>query len=238
VSRVRTWVLLSLLAAGVVLVGGWALVVAPVRAEAASLREQVVAQEAGNSVAETRLQSLQEKAEKLPEQEAELAEVSKKIPSDGALPDLIRALTAAAASTGIELVGVTPGTAAPLEQAAPPVPVDAAASPTAAAPVAPAAATVSAVPVSLSVTGTYYDVEAFLSALEDLPRAYRVTGLSLAPGGNPNARTAGTVLTGTISGFVYLHGAAAPVTAGSTPTTGSLPATPALGSEQPPSGSS
>lgn len=251
-TRLRQWVLLSVLAAAAVLAGGWVLLVSPEKAAAAALRDEVASQEQLNAQASTRLQVLRDKAKGLPQQEAELAEVTAKIPERVGLPDLIRALTAAARDSGVDLVTVTPGTATALTDAA------AAAAGTAAAPTdgsaaapaagaaapttptttttAPAGDGVSAVPLSLVVNGTFYDTEEFVARLEELPRALRITSLALAPTQTSTTTSTSGVLGSTITGVVYVRGAA-PAGAAPAAGTGTVPA-PVVTTEQPPAGAS
>jgi Tfp pilus assembly protein PilO len=189
VAKVQQWVVGAAVAAVALLAAGWFLLVAPERAEAVQLREQTALQEANNAQLETALAVLRGKAATLVDQQAELDQLSRRIPDSPALPDLLRALSSTAASAGVELLSVTPAAPAAPEPAAPaavPAPADPAAAAVVAAPVAPAPTTggVSAIEVQLVVVGDFHAVEHFLALLEELPRALRVTGLSLDPGVN------------------------------------------------------
>lgn len=188
----KQWVALAVLASLVVLTGGWYLLVAPTRSEAAELREQASLQEAANAQLETSLEVLRDRSERLPEKRAELAEAAVRIPAGPALPELLRALEGAAASAGVELSSVTPTAPSPVvvEAPVPAAPVDPAAAPAEpAAPApppapAPAPTGLSAIDVTLAVVGDFYAVEQFVVLLEELPRALRVTGLTMEPGGS------------------------------------------------------
>ena len=111
----------------------------------------------------------------------------------------------------------------------------AAAAPGAAAPagapaVAGAAGSLASIPLAINVVGGYFEVQQFMSGLEGLSRALRVTNLTLAPGANPVAKTKndtkvedGRSLTATITGQVYMAaGATAP--AATTPVAPAAPA--------------
>ncbi len=216
-DKTKQWVACAVLLALVLLTGGWFLVVAPERGEAVELREQVAVQEGTNAQLATSLEVLRDKSQGLDEKKAEVAEVARRIPAEPALPDLLRALAATASSAGVELTSVTPTTPSSVAPAA-----DAAAAPAApaapadpaAAPAAPAAPTtgLSAIEVTMVVVGDFYDVEQFLVLLEELPRALRVTGLSMDPGVNaldPDPATAAAAKEGrsvqaTVTGLVYL----------------------------------
>lgn len=227
-DKIKQWVALTVLAALAVLAGGWFLLVSPKRGEAADLRAQTATQQATNATLRTELQVLQAQAKELPKEQADLARVAAKIPEHPALPALIRALTAASTSAGVDFVSLTPGTPAPLVVAAPtPVaPPPGAAAPaapatpgaTAAAAPAPAGGTLTAIPVTITVVGDFFQVEQFVAALESLPRALRVSGVAVTPGLSPTAQKSsgapldGRSLTSTITGQVFLAAGAAPVT--------------------------
>jgi hypothetical protein len=222
VDKTKQWVALAALAALVVLSGGWFLVVAPTRGEAAELHEQAELQDVSNAQLATALDVLRGKAEQLPEKEAELAEAARRIPSGPELPDLLRALAAAASSAGVELTSVTPTAPAPVAEAvaaaapAAPAPVADPAAPAVVTPAVPAAAAgsgLSAIDVTMVVAGDFYAVEQFVVLLEELPRALRVTALSMNPGASALSDDAaapadGRTVQTTVTGRVYLSGAA------------------------------
>ena len=228
-SKINQWVALGVLAVLAVLAGGWFLLVAPDRSEAEALRVQAEEQAVANDRARTQLQVLQAQADALPEQRARLADVAARIPDQAQLPALIRALTDAAEDGDVEFVSLVPGTPVPL---AAPAPVAVAGSEEeGATPVAPSttaagstAGSLHAIPVTLNVVGGYYQVERYVAALEDLPRALRITGLTLAPGDNPVAppQAGGNVddgrsLAAVITGTVFLAPGQAPLPTGTAP---------------------
>ena len=192
-DKLKQYVTLTVLGALVILAAGWFLLVSPKKGEATDLQEQAAQQVSANSVLQTQLQVLRAQAKELPKKQAELARVAAKIPDNPSLPALIRAITAASTSAGVEFVSVTPGPPAATVAAAPVAPADPAAAPGPAAAVAPAAAaggsagTLTSIPVALNVVGDYFEIEQFIANLENLPRALRVSNLTLAPGASPTA---------------------------------------------------
>jgi hypothetical protein len=68
--------------------------------------------------------------------------------------------------------------------------------------------------LSIEVTGGFAEVEQYVAELEELPRAMRITGLTVAPGGGGEdggaAAAQGRSLTSTITGSVFVAPAAAP----------------------------
>lgn len=224
--KMKQWVAIAALASVALLAGGWFLLVSPKRADAATLRAQAASQQQANQALKTQISVLKAQAKDLPKQQATLAAVAAKIPSNSAMPTLIRALNAAATDTGVELISMAPTAPSPV-----------AAGPAAAGTAAPAggstAARVAARPassaavgslqqigVSLNVVGSYFQVAEYLDRLESLSRAFRVSALTLSPGSNPvkpsvsqPSTDSGKLLTAVITGQVFeATGASAPTT--------------------------
>jgi type IV pilus assembly protein PilO len=219
-DKLKQYVVFAVLGSLVVLAAGWFLLVSPKRSQAADLRTQAATAVTANSQLENQLQVLKAQAKDLPKQQAKLAAVAAKIPDNPALPALIRALTTAGTSAGVELVSVTPGT--PVAVAA------AAAAPAAAAPAAPAAGVstagqLAAIPLTLSIAGGYFQVEQFVANLENLPRSMRLTTLTVAPGANPvkpvktGSVDDGRSLLTTVTGQVFMAANRAAATAVTVP---------------------
>lgn len=185
-DKVKQWVVLTLVGVLGVLAAGWMLLVSPTRAEAAELRAQADLQVQANEQLEDQLAVLAAQAEDLPAQQAALAALAERIPASAAQPALLRALAAAAADADLQLISVAPGPLAP-------VVATAAAAGTAQSP--PAAGTGSALlgmPLTIQVAGSYVQVEQYVALLENLPRALRISTLTLTPGADPTAPTAPT----------------------------------------------
>ena len=222
-DKLKQYVIFTVLGCLVVLAAGWFVLVSPKRSDAADLRNTAAQVASQNSQLQTQLTILKAQAKALPKQQANLAAVAAKIPDNPALPALVRSLTAAATSAGIELVSVTPGVPTLPAAAAPaaaPLPASAAAAASAAS-----AGQLSQIPLSLSVVGGYFEVEQFISNLEGLQRSMRVTGLSLSPGTNPMKPAAagstqsddGKSLTTTITAQVFMAANRPPTTAVTVP---------------------
>ena len=177
-EKMRQWTMITALSVVAVLVAGWMLVIKPQRSHAADLRGQAAGVEQSNSQLRNQVSALKAQAKDLPKQQARLAAIEKKIPGNPALPSLIRSLSDAADSAGVELVSLSPSapTALAVQAAAVRTPTRQTAAKTA----TPA---LEQIAVTLSVTGSYFNVEQFVSNLEELQRAMIVDGWSLAPGG-------------------------------------------------------
>jgi len=168
----------------------------------------------------------------LPKKRAELAVMRTQIPDNPALPTLIRDLTAAGRKVGASIDSMAPALPVPAVAAAPAV-ATAETTGTAestgeegttpAAPAAPPAPSLYQVPLTLNVSGSYFELEQFINKLEGLKRSFLVTGFPLSPatGGDaaaaststePNAPAPGD-LTLALQGRVFLAPTTAPATA-------------------------
>ncbi len=228
-DKLKQWVTLTVLAALVIAAGGWFLLVSPQRAEATALNEQAAAQDSSNAALQNTLAVLKAQSLELPAEQAKLAAVTTKIPATPELPSLIYALTKASDDSGVQFLSLTPGEPVAKTVAVAPV-VNEDGTTVAAAPVS----SLQVIPVTIGVNGGYFETQRFLAALEDLPRALRVTVLGLAPGANPLEPTTdgssteldGSRLTTNITAEIYLS---SPVTLAATPAApAATPADPAV----------
>lgn len=183
-SVTRKWSLLAALLALVVLAAGWFLLVSPKRSEAAGLREQTASQQDANARLVQQLEVLKAQQAELPQQRAKLAVMRTQIPDNPALPTLIRDLTAAGRTVGVSIDTMAPAVPVPLAAAQPLVPVATTTDSTGATtttPAAPPAPALFQVPLTLDVTGSYFELEQFINKLESLKRSFLVSGFTLAP---------------------------------------------------------
>lgn len=219
-DKLKQWSLITGLVIVLILVGGFLALVQPKRGEASKIRGAVVTQEQANRTLEGQIKVLQEQATHLPTYQARLAAITAKVPESPALPGLIRQLSSAADSAGVSLNGLTPAQPA-LVQASASTPTSA----TAGTPASPTGSGTTAgttrlarIPVSLDVSGGYFQVEQFLSDLESLPRSFLVTTFTASrpeqstapvapPPGGGLVKPAGS-LTVKIQGQVFMNAAA------------------------------
>jgi type IV pilus assembly protein PilO len=177
----RKWSLLALLVVLAIFAAGWFLLISPKRSEAADLKSQTVAQDEANSRLEQKIQILMAQQEQLPRQRARLAVIRTQIPDNPALPTLIRDLTAAGRKVGASIDTMTPSlpvAAAPAAQLPASSTSAGGESSTAPAP-APSAAALYQIPLNLTVSGGYFELEQFVNKLEGLSRSFLVTGFTL-----------------------------------------------------------
>lgn len=221
-SVTRKWSLLATVLVLAILAAGWFLLVAPKRTEAAALREQTVSQQDANARLLQQLAVLKAQQAELPQQRAKLAVMRTQIPDNPALPRLVRDLTAAGRKVGVSIDTMAPAV---------PVPVVAPVGTPAAASAEPTAPTLYQVPLTLNVTGSYFELEQFVNKLEGLKRSLLVSEFTISPANSTtstNAATSGTSsagdLTLALQGRVYLAPATA-APAAVQPTPAASPAT-------------
>lgn len=247
-SVTRKWSLLAAVLVIAILVAGWFLLVSPKRSEAAGLREQTVSQEDANARLLQQLEVLKAQQAELPKKRAELAVMRTQIPDNPALPTLIRDLTAAGRKVGASIDSMAPAVPVPAVAATPVAPVATTETTTEStgstesgttesegtgttesggtgttppAPAAPPAPSLYQVPLTLNVTGSYFELEQFINKLEGLKRAFLVTGFTLTPASGGASAAAGTEpdapapgdLTLALQGRVFLAPTTAPATA-------------------------
>ncbi|WP_149204839.1 hypothetical protein [Actinotalea subterranea] len=226
-SKTRTWAVGTALLAVVILVGTWFLAAAPKLKEAGETRVAVDDALARQDMLRVQLETLRTQFEELDTYKAELAAIQGQIPAVADLTGYIRQLQAAAETTGVTIVGVTPGTPTALVPVtavvavepesvadAPAEDADAAddagaTDGTATAPAAPTSRLVS-VPVSIQVMGTYANTTAFLETVQTgNQRLYLVSAINAttlddaeASGGKPASARGDLDLT--IDGFIYV----------------------------------
>jgi Tfp pilus assembly protein PilO len=190
----------------------------------------------------TQISQLKEQQKGETAQQKRLAEIAQLIPDNPQLPALIRQLSAAAHKAGVSLDSMAPAAPTPVTAAAAPAGGTAAGAPASVVPLAQ-------VPVTISVTGSYFNIESFMRALEHLDRALKTTGLTIAPNASDATGAAGAApnaLTGQIQAIVYESPSVTPAAATAqtaapaqpSASQSSAPAQPASGSTTTPAQSS
>jgi Tfp pilus assembly protein PilO len=170
-------------------------------------QDELAAAQQQEQTLRAQLGQLEQAREQARQIKGQLQQLQSKIPSTADLPSLIRLLQAAATTSAVDFVSISPGQ-----------------------PAAPEGGTgVSTIPVAIQVGGSFFSVEEFLFRLEHLPRAVKVTQISVAAGGG-GAATGTTVtqeLTLSITGQVYTTDTSAGPGSVPGPTAGAAPVVPA-----------
>jgi Tfp pilus assembly protein PilO len=190
-SRIQQWIAGTVVAVLAIVAAGWFLAIAPQKHKVSNLGSQSNQQEQTNSGLRTKLAQLTAAQQAVPSEQAAVAAITQKIPSDPAMPSYVRALSTIAQQTGVELVSIAPGTptavtvapvvAAAAAAATPSVAPSAAAAAPAAAAVAPVS--LQSISVGLTVQGGYFQIQQFTAALQKLARTTVVGSVALAPAG-------------------------------------------------------
>ena len=202
-SRTARWSAGTVLLCVAIVIASWFLLIAPQRVIQADLRGQDTQTRQSNQSLRIRLEELRVQFAKLPEQRAKLAEIRRQLPATEDLPTLVRAIDSLASSSGVGLISVSPGS---------PTAVDAGSQPAGGSSSGSAPGLFS-IPVSIVVSGDYFQSVAFLRQLQTgMPRAMLVTGLQISQG------AAGTnAVQVTITGQVFTQVTAAGALAGAHP---------------------
>jgi Tfp pilus assembly protein PilO len=134
--------------------------VLPKMSEVSKTREEIDSSKTQESALRAQLASLKEAQANAPVVKAQIAKLNSEVPPTADLPALIRLLTAAADGSAVDFFTVAPGS-----------------------PQLDPTGAFSTIATSISVTGGYFALDQFLFRLETLPRAAKVTSVSITPGG-------------------------------------------------------
>ena len=116
------WRIGGVLAAILLLVVTWFVVISPGFQQASALETETVSQQDASQQLRSRISLLKKQSAELPAQEAKLASIQQRMPATAALPTLLRNLTDVAASAHVTVSAVTPGRPTAIAQPAPPAP--------------------------------------------------------------------------------------------------------------------
>ncbi|QHT55832.1 hypothetical protein GXP71_06890 [Cellulomonas sp. H30R-01] len=198
-AKKSTWIGGTVFIGLVMAVAAWFLAISPTLAAAAELRTEAQQTREQNDLLDLRVKKLAADFAKLPEYRAQLDALRTQIPVEANLAAYIRELDAIAVAHSVTLVGVSPSTAQAVV-VAPPAAAPAAETPAGEVPAegsteatgatdgtgataapeqaAGAPAGFAAIPFSITALGTYDNVIAFLSDIQNAtPRLFLVTGL-------------------------------------------------------------
>jgi Tfp pilus assembly protein PilO len=128
------------------------------------------------------LQALQEAQAEAPQTKREIQKVEAQVPSTADLPALIRLLRDASDRAAVDLFQFSPGT-----------------------PTLDPTGRFSTIATSVNITGSYFALDEFLYRLESLPRAAKVTNVTISPGGESGGTETTTTTTSVASGELTLQ---------------------------------
>jgi type IV pilus assembly protein PilO len=148
--------------------------VLPKSADISKAQEDLATAQQQESSLRVQLQALQEAQQEAPQTKREIQKVETQVPPTADLPALIRLLREAADRAAVDLFQFSPST-----------------------PTLDPSGTFSTIATSVNVTGSYFSLDEFLFRLESLPRAAKVTNVTVSPGGE--TATTGTTTATTAS---------------------------------------
>lgn len=134
-------------------------VVLPKMSEVTEAEDRLLAEEAEELPLQTELARLRDAADDAASLRRELARFQRAVPPVADLPGLINDLQTAADVAGVDFFQIVPGTPTPA-----------------------ASGQASQIPASIRVIGGFFPVDLFLNRLETLPRAAKVTSVTIAEG--------------------------------------------------------
>ncbi|HVU60535.1 MAG TPA: type 4a pilus biogenesis protein PilO [Mycobacteriales bacterium] len=205
-TTTRRWVIGTAIAAVVILAAGWFLLVKPQKSKVSDLHTQTASQEQQNQLLQTQIAALQAEQKELPKQQQILQKFATQIPDTAAEPALIRALTQTAKAAGVDLPTITPGAPTAVSGAS-------TAGTQALGAQATSTASLYSLPLALTVTGAYANLESFFAGLEHLPRAFLVSSFTVAPatGSGSSGSLPANALSASISTAVFYATGTAPI---------------------------
>lgn len=218
-DRNRLWILGTVLLIVATVMLGWMLGIAPKLSEARAANTERATVEAQNSEYEAQLATLKTQFESIDDLEAELDSLRQEVPNDADLPDFLRQLDKIGQAHSVTFTNIQVSDAQPYAPLVPPEPAastesadDSATDPAAAAaspqpraidPTVNSRITAEnfvAIPVSVSVDGSYDNVLAFIKGVQEGTRLTLVTAFNTAAATDPKA----TTITASVSGLIYV----------------------------------
>ena len=140
------------------------LLVLPKLGQVSAAKEDLAAAKSQQQTLETQKGALEDTQAQAPENRATIDEVQKKIPPTADEPGLLLLINNAALDSGLDLTTLSPSP-----------------------PVFDPATGLSTIVLSMSALGTYNEATEFSYQIESLPRAAKITSLSLAPAGTTDS---------------------------------------------------
>jgi Tfp pilus assembly protein PilO len=205
-NRTTQWSLGAGLLCIVILAASWFMLISPRRATAADVHDQAVSADSQAILLDAKIAQLKTQFAGLAKQQASLKTIKAQLPPGADIPAFVRVLQSISAQSGAALSSITPGA---------PIVLSATGGSASTSTTAPAGSVVS-IPMSISVTGQYFEASLFLKYLETkVQRSYLATGLNLTPETSTPTTTA--TPTGTATAVPTVT-ATAGSTAGSTAT--------------------
>jgi Tfp pilus assembly protein PilO len=134
------------------------LLVLPKMGQVSEAQDQLTQSQDQEATLQAQLGALQDAQAEAPETEQQIAEIDEQVPPTADLPELFRLLQNAADTSAVDFFAFAPGSPTP-----------------------DLSGQFSVIPAQVTVTGSYFAIDQYLFLMETLPRAAKVTGLTLSP---------------------------------------------------------
>jgi type IV pilus assembly protein PilO len=201
-TNVKAWYLGAGLAAMLVFVAGWFLLVSPQQNQASEIQAAVDAKTSNVQTLEMQIAKLKVDSKNLVAIQQQAKELRGHLPSTPSMPALIRDIANQAKSSGAILVGITPAQPAKLV----PIPNQANASGDMSL---SAPGQVNEIPLTIQITGNYAQVRNFLTDIENLNRSILLTDVDVTRGDTAADASSSKELKATLSGRTFMANAGA-----------------------------
>ena len=215
----RSWTIVGIFGALIVLLLGWFLLVSPQQSKASSTSMEAAEVQGTAEGLQVKANNLKKQAVDLPQKQQELAALSQRLPDNAGVAEIIRQITAAAARSGVTLQEFTPSDPQPLE---PPAKSSGSGADSGAATAEPspsnndgggAAPKTSAAPASglryvtltIAAAGNPAQISSFIKELESITRALLMTDLEVSQANGSQANVSDGGLNVTVDGRIFMR---------------------------------
>ncbi len=171
IATTQKWYAGAAAASAVVLAGGWFLLVSPQKANVDDIVTQTATVNNANATTEQQIAALKAEFTQLPQLQSQVALIRQHIPQTPNEPTLLRTVTKAASTAGVNLASMT--------IAAPSVMQSGTATGTATGNQFAIPGQMSQISLTMNITGNFADTRLFLNSLEGMQRVMLVTGVNI-----------------------------------------------------------
>jgi Tfp pilus assembly protein PilO len=191
------WYLGAGMAAVLVMLAGWFLLVSPQQGQAAEITATAEAKAGNVKTLELQIASLKAESKNLPRLQKQSAAIRAHLPMTPDMPSLLRDISNQAKAAGVTLVGVTPQQPTRLSV----IPSQGAAS---GASSLTGSGQVNAIPLTIQLTGSFVQVRNFLTNLENMQRSLLLTDIDITRADATGGTSGNKELKATLSGRTFM----------------------------------
>jgi Tfp pilus assembly protein PilO len=193
IATTQKWYAGAVAASAVVLAGGWFVLVSPQKASVDEIVAQTATVNNANATTEQQIAALKAEFTQLPQLQSQVALIRQHIPQTPNEPTLLRTVTKAASTAGVNLSSIT--------IAAPSVMQSGTATGGATGNQFAIPGQMSQISLSMTITGNFADTRLFLNSVEGMQRVMLVTGVNITRG---TTDTGATTLQTVVAARVFM----------------------------------